>query len=189
VSKEREATQKLQITQAGEEREWREEHERVSLETRATPERIEREVTEELQTSQEWEEREGTEELQTTQEWEGREGSEELQTTQEWEETEGSEELHLVQEREDQEVPVERQVEGQRRQALEGDEDAERVSDICEKCYEREICVLCYERRKDAVLVPCGHRLCCVRCANKIQPPNCPVCRNKFKLAQQMFDV
>lgn len=192
ASNEREATQELQITQAGEEREWGEEHDRVSVETRATPESFEREVTEEGRTSQEWEGREGSEALQTTQEAEEREGTEELQTTQEWDETEGPEEPRIVQEREDGEVPVDRQVEWQRWQAIEGDDDGERVRDICEKCHERErceICLLCAERRRDAVLIPCGHRVCCLICAGKLKPADCPVCRVEFELAHPIFDA
>jgi hypothetical protein len=83
-----------------------------------------------------------------------------LQTTQEWDKTEGPEEPRIVQEREDGEVPVDRPVEWQRWQAIEGDDDGERVRDICKKCHEREqckICLLCAERRRDAVLIPCGH--------------------------------
>ncbi|NXK00838.1 MEX3C ligase, partial [Corythaixoides concolor] len=41
-------------------------------------------------------------------------------------------------------------------------------------------CVICFEREVVAALVPCGHNLFCMECANKIcekETPSCPVCQ------------
>ncbi|XP_068011459.1 RNA-binding E3 ubiquitin-protein ligase MEX3C [Melanerpes formicivorus] len=41
-------------------------------------------------------------------------------------------------------------------------------------------CVICFERKVTAALVPCGHNLFCMECANKIcekEIPVCPICQ------------
>ncbi|NWR62822.1 MEX3C ligase, partial [Bucorvus abyssinicus] len=50
-------------------------------------------------------------------------------------------------------------------------------------------CVICFESEVIAALVPCGHNLFCMECANKIcekQPPSCPVCQTAVTQAIQI---
>jgi hypothetical protein len=45
------------------------------------------------------------------------------------------------------------------------------------------ICIICCDSKRDTALSPCGHYLCCNKCANelfkmfKFAKPNCPICR------------
>ncbi|XP_010210949.1 PREDICTED: RNA-binding E3 ubiquitin-protein ligase MEX3C-like [Tinamus guttatus] len=50
-------------------------------------------------------------------------------------------------------------------------------------------CVICFESEVMAALVPCGHNLFCVECANKIcekESPSCPVCQTSVTQAIQI---
>ncbi|XP_042660557.1 RNA-binding E3 ubiquitin-protein ligase MEX3C [Tyto alba] len=50
-------------------------------------------------------------------------------------------------------------------------------------------CVICFEREVIAALVPCGHNLFCMECANKIcekETPSCPVCQTAVTQAIQI---
>ncbi|KFV67545.1 RNA-binding E3 ubiquitin-protein ligase MEX3C, partial [Dryobates pubescens] len=41
-------------------------------------------------------------------------------------------------------------------------------------------CIICFERKVTSALVPCGHNLFCMECANKIcekETPACPICQ------------
>lgn len=43
-----------------------------------------------------------------------------------------------------------------------------------------ESCIICLVRNREYAFVPCGHQVCCHRCANNVQnelSPQCPVCR------------
>jgi len=40
-------------------------------------------------------------------------------------------------------------------------------------------CIICSDRRRDVVLVPCGHLSICLTCSNLLpEPKRCPVCRS-----------
>ena len=41
--------------------------------------------------------------------------------------------------------------------------------------HEQQTCKVCMVGRRDTVFVPCGHMVCCVRCAQRVH--ECPVCR------------
>ncbi|XP_065518928.1 RNA-binding E3 ubiquitin-protein ligase MEX3C [Lathamus discolor] len=50
-------------------------------------------------------------------------------------------------------------------------------------------CVICFESEVIAALVPCGHNLFCMECANKIcekEMPSCPVCQTAVTQAIQI---
>ncbi|NXN12271.1 MEX3C ligase, partial [Indicator maculatus] len=50
-------------------------------------------------------------------------------------------------------------------------------------------CVICFEREVVAALVPCGHNLFCMECANRIcqkEAPACPVCQTAVTQAIQI---
>uniref|UniRef100_A0A8B9TL45 Mex-3 RNA binding family member C n=1 Tax=Anas platyrhynchos TaxID=8839 RepID=A0A8B9TL45_ANAPL len=50
-------------------------------------------------------------------------------------------------------------------------------------------CVICFESEVVAALVPCGHNLFCMECANKIcekETPSCPVCQTAVTQAIQI---
>ncbi|KAL4694196.1 hypothetical protein H8959_013461 [Pygathrix nigripes] len=50
-------------------------------------------------------------------------------------------------------------------------------------------CVICFENEVIAALVPCGHNLFCMECANKIcekRTPSCPVCQTAITQAIQI---
>ncbi|XP_064357066.1 RNA-binding E3 ubiquitin-protein ligase MEX3C-like [Dromaius novaehollandiae] len=50
-------------------------------------------------------------------------------------------------------------------------------------------CVICFENEVIAALVPCGHNLFCMECANKIcekETPSCPVCQTAVTQAIQI---
>ncbi|XP_053858367.1 RNA-binding E3 ubiquitin-protein ligase MEX3C-like isoform X2 [Vidua macroura] len=50
-------------------------------------------------------------------------------------------------------------------------------------------CVMCFENQVVAALVPCGHNLFCLECANKIcekEVPSCPVCQTAVTQAIQI---
>ncbi|NWR81251.1 MEX3C ligase, partial [Centropus unirufus] len=50
-------------------------------------------------------------------------------------------------------------------------------------------CVICFESEVIAALVPCGHNLFCMQCANKIcqtKMPSCPVCQTAVTQAIQI---
>lgn len=46
-------------------------------------------------------------------------------------------------------------------------------------------CLVCY-KKKDTVLVPCGHFCVCVSCAANLT--ECPLCRSKIMLRQRVFE-
>ncbi|EPS62392.1 hypothetical protein M569_12398 [Genlisea aurea] len=47
-----------------------------------------------------------------------------------------------------------------------------------------ELCVVCLTRRRAAAFTPCGHLVCCQRCASAVERENsplCPVCRQSVR--------
>jgi len=52
-----------------------------------------------------------------------------------------------------------------------------------------DICCICMERRKDAVFTPCGHRVVCVNCGDRLKSSRrCPVCRQDIHTVVRVFD-
>ncbi|NXB65410.1 MEX3C ligase, partial [Struthidea cinerea] len=57
------------------------------------------------------------------------------------------------------------------------------------ECWRRHDCVVCFESEAIAALVPCGHNLFCLECANRIcdrDAPACPVCQTAVTQAIQI---
>lgn len=44
-----------------------------------------------------------------------------------------------------------------------------------------ETCIACEDAHVNCCLIPCGHVILCVRCAQKVIPRKCPVCRMQFE--------
>ncbi|KAL9247263.1 hypothetical protein vseg_020712 [Gypsophila vaccaria] len=54
-----------------------------------------------------------------------------------------------------------------------------------------QLCVICLMRRRRAAFVPCGHLVCCQRCALSVErdlAPKCPVCRQAIRTSVRIFD-
>ncbi|NXH82292.1 MEX3C ligase, partial [Edolisoma coerulescens] len=57
------------------------------------------------------------------------------------------------------------------------------------ECRRKQDCVICFESEAIAALVPCGHNLFCLECANRIcgrDAPACPVCQTAVTQAIQI---
>ncbi|CAI5479902.1 unnamed protein product [Closterium sp. Yama58-4] len=63
-----------------------------------------------------------------------------------------------------------------------GDADEEVVG---EEVQSGERCVVCLHRKRKAVFVPCGHRVCCVSCSRvvRVEQLPCPICRGQILAA------
>jgi hypothetical protein len=67
------------------------------------------------------------------------------------------------------------------------DDDVEDMADIPDG----ELCVVCLLRRRRAAFIHCGHRVCCVSCAQHVEQddnPRCPVCRQTVTGIVRVFD-
>lgn len=54
-----------------------------------------------------------------------------------------------------------------------------------------ELCVVCLMRRRRSAFVPCGHLVCCQRCALSVEreaSPKCPVCRQPIRNSVRIYD-
>lgn len=54
----------------------------------------------------------------------------------------------------------------------------------------QDMCCVCVSERKDAALVPCGHKAMCYRCSCQVQSRGlaCPVCRTPITRVLRVFD-
>ncbi|KAK9281647.1 hypothetical protein L1049_004550 [Liquidambar formosana] len=53
-----------------------------------------------------------------------------------------------------------------------------------------ELCVICLLRRRRSAFVPCGHLVCCQRCALSVErelTPKCPVCRQTIRNSVRIY--
>lgn len=67
------------------------------------------------------------------------------------------------------------------------DDEAENFEDIPDG----ELCVVCLLRRRRAAFIHCGHRVCCVACAQRVEHginPRCPVCRQSVTGIVRVYD-
>ena len=57
------------------------------------------------------------------------------------------------------------------------------------KVDKKKDCIICYESDVVAALVPCGHNLFCMECANRIKDENssCPVCQKEVNQVLRIF--
>ncbi|CAK9147835.1 unnamed protein product [Ilex paraguariensis] len=54
-----------------------------------------------------------------------------------------------------------------------------------------ELCVICLMRRRRSAFIPCGHLVCCQRCAQSVErevAPKCPVCRQTIRNSVRIYD-
>lgn len=54
-----------------------------------------------------------------------------------------------------------------------------------------QLCVVCLMRRRRSAFIPCGHLVCCQRCALSVErdlAPKCPVCRQTIRNSVRIFD-
>ncbi|KAL3632063.1 hypothetical protein CASFOL_025047 [Castilleja foliolosa] len=54
-----------------------------------------------------------------------------------------------------------------------------------------ELCVICLMRRRRSAFIPCGHLVCCQRCALEVErdvDPKCPVCRQPIRSSVRIYD-
>ncbi|KAL3701116.1 hypothetical protein R1sor_019138 [Riccia sorocarpa] len=54
-----------------------------------------------------------------------------------------------------------------------------------------ELCIVCLLRRRRAAFIFCGHRVCCVGCAQRVEQgpnPRCPVCRQEVNGYVRVYD-
>ncbi|KAG9148515.1 hypothetical protein Leryth_026904 [Lithospermum erythrorhizon] len=54
-----------------------------------------------------------------------------------------------------------------------------------------ELCVICLTRRRRSAFVPCGHLVCCQRCALRIEregDKKCPVCMQPFQKSVRIYN-
>ncbi|XP_047963042.1 E3 ubiquitin-protein ligase SPL2-like isoform X1 [Salvia hispanica] len=54
-----------------------------------------------------------------------------------------------------------------------------------------ELCVICLTRRRRSAFVPCGHLVCCQRCALSVErdiAPKCPLCRQTIQSSVRIYD-
>jgi E3 ubiquitin-protein ligase MUL1 len=55
-----------------------------------------------------------------------------------------------------------------------------------------ELCVICLMRRRRSAFIPCGHMVCCQRCAISVEQestPKCPVCRQEIRHSLRIYDT
>lgn len=68
-------------------------------------------------------------------------------------------------------------------QENDSEEDAGEVTD-------GQLCVICLARRRRSAFVPCGHLVCCPRCAISVEldsSPKCPVCRQSIRSSIRIY--
>jgi len=66
----------------------------------------------------------------------------------------------------------------------EGDSSDEEVGD-------GQLCVVCLRRRRKAAFIPCGHLVCCCKCALRMEceaEPLCPMCRQDIRYMMRIYD-
>jgi hypothetical protein len=52
---------------------------------------------------------------------------------------------------------------------------------------EDEQCRVCFDRKKDHVLVPCGHLILCAHCAPVFVDKGCPLCRKTVRQVLKIY--
>ncbi|XP_071716509.1 E3 ubiquitin-protein ligase SPL2 [Rutidosis leptorrhynchoides] len=56
---------------------------------------------------------------------------------------------------------------------------------------EGQLCVICLMRQRRSAFIPCGHLVCCPRCAVSVErdlSPKCPVCRQTIRTSVRIYD-
>ncbi|KAH9615473.1 hypothetical protein KSS87_010386 [Heliosperma pusillum] len=87
-----------------------------------------------------------------------------------------------------------RRAQQERLDAVDNNEETELEEvedDETEDILDGQLCVICLMRRRRAAFVPCGHLVCCPRCALTVErdlSPKCPVCRQEIRSSVRIFD-
>ncbi|KAF7135937.1 hypothetical protein RHSIM_Rhsim08G0239400 [Rhododendron simsii] len=71
------------------------------------------------------------------------------------------------------------------------DADPEIAAEGTEEIPDGELCVICLTRRRRSAFIPCGHLVCCQRCALSVErdlAPKCPVCRQSIRTSVRIYD-
>ncbi|KAM3289723.1 E3 ubiquitin-protein ligase SPL2-like [Capsicum chacoense] len=73
-----------------------------------------------------------------------------------------------------------------------GDADSQVIADEeAEDVPDGQLCVICLTRRRRSAFIPCGHLVCCQRCALSVErdlAPKCPLCRQSIRSSVRIFD-
>ncbi|XP_019425633.1 PREDICTED: E3 ubiquitin-protein ligase SPL2 [Lupinus angustifolius] len=78
----------------------------------------------------------------------------------------------------------------QQRQDVSGD-FVYQLEDENEDVPDGQLCVVCLMRRRRSAFIPCGHLVCCHRCAVSVErevAPKCPVCRQEIRDSVRIFE-
>lgn len=84
------------------------------------------------------------------------------------------------------------QRERQREQARQDRLSVEAVDEDIADLPDGELCVVCLLRRRRAAFLPCGHLVCCVCCAQRVEQDEnarCPVCRQNVNGTIRIYDA
>ena len=52
-----------------------------------------------------------------------------------------------------------------------------------------KVCAICCDRRRDSVLVPCGHIVACMQCGVKFDDQHCPICKQYVSMVLKTYMV
>ncbi|XP_033099542.1 mitochondrial ubiquitin ligase activator of NFKB 1-like [Anneissia japonica] len=52
---------------------------------------------------------------------------------------------------------------------------------------EVDVCAVCLENPRDCVILNCGHVCACQRCTDVLNPPQCPICRERISRVVPLF--
>ncbi|KAK9131387.1 hypothetical protein Sjap_011874 [Stephania japonica] len=67
----------------------------------------------------------------------------------------------------------------------------DQVEEEMDEIPDGQLCVICLMRRRRSAFVPCGHRVCCHRCALSVErdlSPKCPICRQTIRSSVIIFE-
>ncbi|KAM7480614.1 hypothetical protein LguiA_028827 [Lonicera macranthoides] len=84
-----------------------------------------------------------------------------------------------------------RQLHQQNAAAASNEADAEGAEEETGDAPDGELCVICLMRRRRSAFIPCGHMVCCQRCALSVErelAPKCPVCRQAIRNSVRIYD-
>lgn len=80
----------------------------------------------------------------------------------------------------------------QRLDSANGDADSQVIADEeAEYVPDGQLCVICLTRRRRSAFIPCGHLVCCQRCALSVErdlAPKCPLCRQSIRSSVRIYD-
>lgn len=84
-----------------------------------------------------------------------------------------------------------RQLHQQNTAAASNEADTEGAEEETGDAPDGELCVICLMRRRRSAFIPCGHMVCCQRCALSVErelAPKCPVCRQSIRNSVRIYD-